>query len=783
MAQARRSAPKARTRTFTGCLTCRTRKVKCDLHRPSCNNCIRLSLQCRGYQVQLQWLPVWDPEQPDSTSPGNSTTEGAAAGGEGRRTRTEIFDAHSRSRFSEDLVRHLSTGQNPQQHLDQVLDRLDEQVKESKHSRVDKKGWQISKGPFSVLQLVPALVPVSVAENVEALEQSEMTIQLPESMSSLDGDREAATACLDGIDWSLSVADNGVGSQALFAETPAGASYNYSFTNAAYTPLIEGKEGSSYQVVELVPVAQMQQTGTNIPGTSTPFQDDIQLSQPRFTGIATYGHPAASSLSNGSPYVPSNVRFLLSHYMNHVISSLSGLPHNEAPWKSIHVPYAMTAYGELDIMGQSGFARVSLLYSLLSLTCYHLATLYKPAATVSGTDTTQLLSTDDQATNLQYWNSQGLKFREIARTAFRKCLQAMSTEQPEQIKYKELFVSAMNLICTGIVSGDPWDSRLFILQCEEIVNKIGRKKEAFSKKALQLHRIFAYIRVIEKTTFVQTRDQYLVTLGKKPMLANEVELVKKIPEDSFPYSTTLASNYETWSDLGLSGPEEESFNDFYGMPASILKLIARTNNMVAQVDPPQHHGTSQPYMPASLVDAAAALERDICNWETPQRPAESGGDNNSNNSNPFDLLSCSSAESMPDPSQTMKSNIATAMHHALMVYFFRFVRGTNPIILQHYVESILSNLEMHHESKQCFFPGVRLGVTVWPSFIAACEALGDSLRRRAILCMRHAAWAGFQNAEAAEMVAKEVWRRRDAGELHVSWSTVLRESQTILLLT
>ncbi|KIW32254.1 uncharacterized protein PV07_03814 [Cladophialophora immunda] len=572
-------------------------------------------------------------------------------------------------------------------------------------------------------------------------------------MASLDGDRETV-ACLDGIDWSLSVPDSNMGSQALFTDASVGENFNYSFTNATYTPLFEG---------------------ANVTNTNTTFAGDIGLTQPRFTKVATYGHPSASSLSNGSPYVPSNVRFLLSHYMNHVIASLSGLPHTEAPWKRIHVPYAMTAYGELDIMGQSGFARVSLLYSLLSLTCYHLGTLYKPTATGSGTDT-QVLPTDDQASNLQYWNSQGLKFREIARTAFRKCLHAMSTEQLEHVKYKEVFVSAMNLICTGIVSGDPWDSRLFILQCEEIVNKIGRKKATFSKRALQLHRIFAYIRVIEKTTFVQTRDQYLVTLGKKPMLANEVELVKKIPEDSFPYSATLASNYETWADLGLSGPEEESFNDFYGMPASILRLIARTNNMVAQVDPPQHHGTAHPHMPATLVEAAAALERDICHWETPEKPAET-------NDNPFDLLSCSSADGLPDPSQTMKSNIATAMHHALMVYFFRFVRGTNPIILQHYVESILSNLELHHESKQCFFPGVRLGVTVWPSFIAACEALGDNLRRRAILCMRHAAWAGFQNAEAAEMVAKEVWRRRDAGELHVSWSTVLRESQTILLLT
>jgi arginine metabolism regulation protein II len=294
------------------------------------------------------------------------------------------------------------------------------------------------------------------------------------------------------------------------------------------------------------------------------------------------------------------------------------------------------------------------------------------------------------------------------------------------------------------------------------VKKIGWKKGGFSPKALQLHRIFAYIRVIEMTTFVQTRDQYFATLGEKAILPNEADLVQSIPSERFPHSADQDAVHETWADLGLDGPEEETFGAFYGMPASILRLMSRTNNIVAQLEPPLHHGTSQPFLQESLVEPAAVLERDICQWERP-------------GSNPTD--------SLLDPAQDMRSNIATAMHHALLLYFFRFVRGTNPIILQHYVESILSNLELHHASKQCFFPGVRLGVTVWPSFIAACEALGEGLRQRAILCMRHAAWAGFQNAEAAEEVAREVWRRRDAGELHVSWNTVLRESRTILLLT
>lgn len=537
-----------------------------------------------------------------------------------------------------------------------------------------------------------------------------------------------------------------------------------------------------------------------------------------------YGHPSATSLPNGSPYLPYNVRFLLSHYTSHVIDSLSLLPNNKAPYRGIHVPCALTAYGELDIMGQSGFARVSLLYSLLSLTCYHLSSLYESSSSTGVQQNNhhhhQSSSSGahpEGSSNARYWGSQALKFRDIARTAFRKCLQAMVSDPTIKVKYKELFVGAMSLICTGvsqrppscqvvrfhlkkeknyfadsflqIISGDPWDARFFILQCEDIVNRIGRTKRRFSDKALQLHRIFSYIRIIEQTTFVQTRDQYLETLDKHALFPEHVEMVKQIPQDTFSHSATVALNLQTMSDLGLTGPEEETFYELYGIPGSLMRLIARTNNLIADIDPPELHGTAPPAMPPSIVAAAAALENDICRFQVPNVRDTTTTTTSSSSAEPTssDVIITTTdivnTENNNNASQIMRSHMGTAMHHALLVYFFRFVRGTNPIILQHYVESILSNLESHQASKDRFFMGVRLGTTVWPSFIAACEALGDDLRHRAILCMRHASWAGFKNAEAAEVVAREVWRRRDAGENDVSWSTVLRESRTILLLT
>ncbi|KAH8669139.1 hypothetical protein BX600DRAFT_267454 [Xylariales sp. PMI_506] len=45
-----------RTKTFTGCWTCRSRRVKCDEQTPSCRRCQQYGVQCEGYGVRLSWL-------------------------------------------------------------------------------------------------------------------------------------------------------------------------------------------------------------------------------------------------------------------------------------------------------------------------------------------------------------------------------------------------------------------------------------------------------------------------------------------------------------------------------------------------------------------------------------------------------------------------------------------------------------------------------------------------------------------------------------------------------
>ena len=56
-----RSRRPRRVKTFTGCMTCRSRHLKCDEKRPGCRRCADAQLDCSGYpgyRAAVQWKPV-----------------------------------------------------------------------------------------------------------------------------------------------------------------------------------------------------------------------------------------------------------------------------------------------------------------------------------------------------------------------------------------------------------------------------------------------------------------------------------------------------------------------------------------------------------------------------------------------------------------------------------------------------------------------------------------------------------------------------------------------------
>lgn len=51
--QANKSKPKTKSRT--GCVTCKTKRLKCDEHKPSCYNCQKKNITCGGYATRFKW--------------------------------------------------------------------------------------------------------------------------------------------------------------------------------------------------------------------------------------------------------------------------------------------------------------------------------------------------------------------------------------------------------------------------------------------------------------------------------------------------------------------------------------------------------------------------------------------------------------------------------------------------------------------------------------------------------------------------------------------------------
>lgn len=297
---------------------------------------------------------------------------------------------------------------------------------------------------------------------------------------------------------------------------------------------------------------------------------------------------------------------------------------------------------------------------------------------------------------------------------------------------------------------------------------------------MALHRMFFYIQVMESASSGKCRSHHPKALSSNTLLEEDSVLVGHMPD---------VCDQNLWhgqvvrvsaSDLHLDVLEHEQFQEdtIYGIPGSLLRLIARTTELIDEIALSASTASGSSNLPEDLERKTSCLENDICTWTIPEQPSV-----NPTVAPPLlpSATPADTADSADTPRQ-MLNCLSRSVHSALLIYFFRSIRKTHPAILQHYVERVVRDLEIHCSLKPRFTPA-RLNVIVWPSFIAACEAVDKDLRRRAIACLRQAAWAGFCNWEAAETVAREVWRRQDVGNVKTSWQDVVRDLQINMVLT
>jgi arginine metabolism regulation protein II len=201
------------------------------------------------------------------------------------------------------------------------------------------------------------------------------------------------------------------------------------------------------------------------------------------------------------------------------------------------------------------------------------------------------------------------------------------------------------------------------------------------------------------------------------------------------------------------------FSKLYGFSYNLLRLVSETALLANEIDRYLDQKPELP-IPLTLHSQIRNLEVAILAESTskpPTRPEWEVG-----------LTSLSSA-------------ISEAMYNALIVYFFRRVRKTNPAILQHYVKIIFKAIKEQDDIKLHY--DIDSGFLMWPIFIAACEAVGKETRRAATAHLRRIGNCGFRSGDTAEIVARELWNRRDQSDENLDFRDILRDlgMQIVLL--
>lgn len=151
--------------------------------------------------------------------------------------------------------------------------------------------------------------------------------------------------------------------------------------------------------------------------------------------LAPMGYSPTINMSNEANMskIPSEARLLLDYYSTTIIDLLTMSPRHKPPWKTIHLPCAMSALAEIVVHGEArSFAKMALFYALLSISSYQIS-----------------LGTKDSAERSQYWLGKGNVHREKSEKYLRL---ALDTNMPKTSrgKYKEILMTTLSMVTIGV---------------------------------------------------------------------------------------------------------------------------------------------------------------------------------------------------------------------------------------------------------------------------------------------------------------------------------------------
>ncbi|PYI00444.1 C6 transcription factor [Aspergillus sclerotiicarbonarius CBS 121057] len=481
-------------------------------------------------------------------------------------------------------------------------------------------------------------------------------------------------------------------------------------------------------------------TGGFLMGSSIPLQASL-LSSPeiRYT-------PSVTNLA------PPDAPLLLAAYKNHVTQLFSPIQLEKSPWSMLYVPPAMETLALLNMGELANNTRMSIFYAILATSAF-----------------THRLSTTRSAT--EYWQRQAETFAVEAQNYLKRALHDASSSV-KKAKYKDVLIALLCMNTVSAYQGSPERVRRCLLDCENWIQFRGLPKTRKSRKVRLLHHCYVYLRIFQESTSVLPVPHVEETDHASPETVRSVASTRSFRLRQWEgrldqRMSELKEQHQGENDLHLEIPgrwDSTMYPQIFGLPESLLFLLSQVTRLGNERDLSDAGSCTGALDFKQFAARARSLERCISTWRPP-------------------LLSDGDADSIVGQANaTMIRLMLSALHKALLIFFYRRIYDVDPMILQDkawQVRDALAQMDRDDVS------ATRVAAPfVWAAFIAACEALDPTLQDWfATWFETSARRSGLATFKLALRTVRQVWERQRHplnSNASTSWPQIMRESNLSL---
>ncbi|KAF5987341.1 ARG81-like transcription factor [Fusarium coicis] len=667
--------PGRRTRSFGGCVTCRSRRVKCDEGRPGCSMCNISGLDCGGYSKDI----FFDFDDPSST--------GVA------RFRRPLLTEQERERLSEQIAQDV-----PPELAGWHLSQIDEECEKT------STDLQISRGPFGAFRITNELPsdPLSTLDEID-----EDVIEVQQIHAAEEEDQLLLPDFGDDVEVVNSTLDFGTGT------TPRDAQHQISGQDNALIPRTDWlKTLESFPVNSWLdpghfdlpdwwdPVAMNIETAIPCVSESasaqkppSPFarSSTIEFGSPRL--YLSHLSPSSGSVSSQADIdVPRDAVLLVKHYATIVLRGLTPYRHSKTPWHVLFLPHVKSCLAALTLGEKMDHASLCAFYGTLSISAFSLGGIHGSAK----------------------WLDQGTAYYQKAH--FHVCLMLKTAyDIPKTAKYKSILMALLTMVQIAILSGNRDEAEYFFLETEKFIRTKGLNRRK-SRKVRLLHHCYVFERLSHESTFTQNT----LNLDHRNRVREAIEAsgASAYSQDSLSFRLTTWSNLdqemhkvkgqeEGENDLHLQHPGIWSatlYPEIFGVPELHLFMLSLVIRLAREKEQNQDELINSGLTLKEFMARAKAVERWIKQLHVLRQ-------------------SIWMVEAPVDPehqqSVNLLNSLADTMQHALSVYFYRRIYDLDPSMLQKHVLGVRDRLlEFDASDAGMGYGSLRL---IWPAFVSACR--------------------------------------------------------------